>query len=126
MVAVMVVTPLHMDGHAHGVEQVAIVISAHVFGMYAFSFLSGRLADHLGRGQVLAAGGAILGLGCLAAGASAQMAPLSLGLFLLGLGWNLCYVGGSSLLADQLVRTRSNGRPAADRPAARPTPPGAG
>jgi len=27
---------------------------------------------------------------------------LALALFVLGLGWNFCYVGGSSLLADQL------------------------
>jgi MFS family permease len=27
---------------------------------------------------------------------------LAFSLFLLGLGWNFCYVGGSSLLADQL------------------------
>jgi len=33
-------------------------------------------------------------------------------LFLLGLGWNFCYVGGSSLLADQLSpdeRARTQG-----------------
>jgi predicted MFS family arabinose efflux permease len=28
--------------------------------------------------------------------------PITVGLFLLGLGWNFCFVGGSSLLADQL------------------------
>jgi len=28
--------------------------------------------------------------------------PLTIALFLLGLGWNFCYVGGSALLADQL------------------------
>src|SRR5439155_1409512 len=39
-------------------------------------------------------------------------APLTVALFLLGLGWNLCYVGGSSLLADQLSpaeRARTQG-----------------
>ena len=30
------------------------------------------------------------------------MLPLGVALFLLGLGWNFCYVGGSTLLADQL------------------------
>jgi MFS family permease len=103
MVAVMVVTPLHMDGHARGVEEIAQVLSGHVFGMYAFSFPSGRLADHLGRGPVLAVGGGVLAAGCLLASVWTPMAPLGLGLFLLGLGWNLCYVGGSSLLADHLA-----------------------
>ena len=38
--------------------------------------------------------------------------PLALSLFLLGLGWNLCFVGGSALLADQLSpaeRARAQG-----------------
>jgi predicted MFS family arabinose efflux permease len=38
--------------------------------------------------------------------------PLGFSLFLLGLGWNFCYVGGSSLLADQLSpdeRSRTQG-----------------
>ncbi len=38
--------------------------------------------------------------------------PITFGLFLLGLGWNFCFVGGSSLLADQLSpdeRARTQG-----------------
>jgi MFS family permease len=33
---------------------------------------------------------------------SPDLLPLSISLFLLGLGWNFCYVGGSTLLSDQL------------------------
>ena len=33
---------------------------------------------------------------------SPDVVPFSVALFLLGLGWNLCYVGGSTLLSDQL------------------------
>ena len=38
--------------------------------------------------------------------------PLAVALFVLGLGWNLCFVGGSTLLADQLTpreRARTQG-----------------
>jgi predicted MFS family arabinose efflux permease len=38
--------------------------------------------------------------------------PLAVALFLLGLGWNFCFVGGSTLLADQLSpveRSRTQG-----------------
>jgi MFS family permease len=38
--------------------------------------------------------------------------PLGVALFLLGLGWNFCFVGGSTLLADQLSpeeRARTQG-----------------
>ena len=88
------------------------VISAHTFGMYAFSILSGRLADRFGRGPVILAGSFTLVLACIAATLSPDVLPLGIALFLLGLGWNFCYVGGSTLLADQLSpieRARTQG-----------------
>lgn len=102
MVMLMVITPLHMRGHEHELSSISFVISVHVAGMFAFSVLSGRLADRVGRGPVIAAGAAVLILACLSARLSPEVLPLSVALFLLGLGWNFCYVAGSSLLADQL------------------------
>ena len=49
MVAVMVITSLHMRGHNHNLRDISAVISSHTFGMYAFSVLSGRLSDKWGR-----------------------------------------------------------------------------
>ena len=112
MVMLMVITPLHMRVHQHAIGSISFVISAHVVGMYAFSIISGRLADCWGRVQVIITGGAFLILACLAATLSPEVVPLSVALFLLGLGWNLCYVGGSSLLSDQLSppeRARTQG-----------------
>jgi len=108
----MVITPLHMRGHHHAISTISYVISGHVVGMYAFSVVSGQLADRWGRGPVVMAGATVLILACLAATLSPQVLPLTVALFLLGLGWNLCYVGGSSLLADQLSpaeRARTQG-----------------
>ncbi|MBI2247983.1 MAG: MFS transporter, partial [Armatimonadetes bacterium] len=54
----------------------------------------------------------ILILATLIAPLSPQVVPLSVALFLLGLGWNFCYVAGSTLLADQLSpaeRARTQG-----------------
>lgn len=112
MVLVMVITSLHMRGHQHGLGEISVVISAHTFGMYAFSVLSGRLADRWGRGPVIAAGAGTLIAACLAATLSPDVLPLGVALFLLGLGWNFCFVGGSTLLADQLSpgeRARTQG-----------------
>lgn len=112
MSMLMIITPLHMRGHQHEISSISFVISAHVVGMYAFSVVSGRLADRWGRGPVIMAGGTVLILACLAATLSPLVLPLSIALLLLGLGWNLCYVGGSSLLADQLSpeeRARTQG-----------------
>lgn len=112
MVMLMVITALHMTDHDHGLGAISIVMSSHTIGMYAFSVLSGRLADRWGREPVILTGAATLAGASLMARLSPELAPLSAALFLLGLGWNFCYVGGSSLLADQLSeaeRARTQG-----------------
>ncbi len=112
MVLVMVITSLHMRDHNHMLGDISIVISAHTVGMYAFSIISGRLADSWGRKPVIITGAATLVLACLAATISPDVLPLGVALFLMGLGWNFCFVGGSTLLADQLSpaeRARTQG-----------------
>ena len=112
MVMLMVITGLHMTQHQHGLPDVSLVISSHTFGMFGFSIFSGRLADRWGRGQVILVGATTLFLACLTAPLSPAVLPLAVALFLLGLGWNFCYVGGSSLLADHLMpseRARAQG-----------------
>ena len=112
MVMVMVITSLHMRAHDHGLGSVSLVISSHTLGMYAFSVVSGRLADRWGRRPTIAVGSVGLLTACALATISPQVVPLSVALFLLGLGWNLCFVGGSTLLADQLSpdeRARTQG-----------------
>jgi MFS family permease len=99
---VMVITSLHMTHHDHGLSSVSFVISLHVVGMYAFSLLSGRIADRWGRPATVALGAMVLLLSCVLAARSPRVIPLAIALFALGLGWNLCYVGGSAWLSDRL------------------------
>jgi MFS family permease len=80
--------------------------------MFAFSVISGRLSDRWGRGPVILIGAFTLLLSCITAPLSPNVFPLAVALFLLGLGWNFCFVGGSALLADQLSpleRSRTQG-----------------
>jgi MFS family permease len=112
MVAIMVITSLHMNNHHHDLNNISAVIASHTFGMFAFSVLSGRLTDRWGRGPVILIGAGTLLLACIAAPLSPNVLPLAVALFLLGLGWNFCFVGGSTLLADQLSpleRSRTQG-----------------
>lgn len=112
MVAIMVITSLHMRDHQHNLGAISTVISSHTFGMFAFSILSGRLADRWGRGPVILTGAFTLLLACITAPLSPNVFPLAVSLFLLGLGWNFCFVGGSALLSDQLSpveRSRTQG-----------------
>lgn len=103
MVGLMQMTSLHMHQLAHPLTNIALVFSSHTFGMYAFSMVSGALADRWGRRPVLGLGAVITLVSCLMAPLSPELLPLSLALFLLGIGWNLCYVAGSALLSDALT-----------------------
>jgi MFS family permease len=101
-----------MRNHQHNLGNISAVISSHTLGMYAFSVLSGRLSDKWGRVPVILTGASTLLLACIAAPLSPNVIPLAVALFLLGLGWNFCFVGGSTLLADQLSpveRSRTQG-----------------
>ncbi|MEW6084729.1 MAG: MFS transporter [Chloroflexota bacterium] len=112
MVAIMVITSLHMEDHNHNRADIYSVISAHTFGMFAPSIFSGWLLDKIGRGKMILIGSLTLLLSCITAPLSPDVLPLGISLFLLGLGWNFCFVGGSTLLADQLSpveRSRTQG-----------------
>ena len=114
MVLIMTMTPLHLRDHGHGLETVGLVLSAHTFGMFALSPITGRLTDRFGSPRVIAAG---LGTLAVAAVLAALSPPdggalLTLALFLLGFGWNLGFVAGSALLTRGLAlaeRTRVQG-----------------
>ena len=112
MVAIMVITSLHMEDHNHNRADIYSVISAHTFGMFAPSIISGWLLDKIGRGRMILIGASTLLLACITAPLSPDVLPLGISLFLLGLGWNFCFVGGSTLLSDQLSpveRSRAQG-----------------
>jgi MFS family permease len=102
MTLLMGMTSLHMMDYQHALASISVVVSAHTFGMYVFSLVAGHLTDRWGRGPVIGVGSVILVLACGLAILSADMLPLSLALFLLGVGWSFCYVGGSALLFDPL------------------------
>ena len=114
MVLIMTMTPLHLIDHGHGLSTVGLVLSAHTFGMFGLSPITGRLTDRFGSPLVIAAG--LIGL-ALAALLAALAPPdggflLTFALFLLGYGWNLCFVAASSLVSHGLSlaeRTRVQG-----------------
>lgn len=102
MVSVMVMTPVHIDEAGHGVEVVGLIISGHVLGMYAFSPVMGVIVDRYGAPATVLLGALVLLSSCavcLLAGGDA-MVMLGVGLFLLGLGWSACIVGGSVLITS--------------------------
>ncbi|MFD3592478.1 MFS transporter [Nocardia sp. NPDC058640] len=110
MAAIMTMTPIHMQHHGHGVGAAGFVIAVHVAGMYLPSLLSGMLVDRFGAGLVAVAAAATL----VGAGLAAALAPpssvgaLAVALGLLGVGWNLGLVAGTTMIADATpVATRA-------------------
>jgi MFS family permease len=102
MVAVMVMTPLHMEHGGAELRIIGIVISVHVLGMFAFSPLVGLLADRRGRPATLATGGVLLVAALVLCRSSPEGTSWQIfaGLFLLGLGWSFATVAASTLVAD--------------------------
>jgi MFS family permease len=113
MVLIMTMTPLHLTTHGHGLDTVGLVLSAHTFGMFALSPISGRLTDRFGEVAIIAAGMGLLAVAAIMAALAPVEGPiLTLALFLLGYGWNLGFVAGSALLTRGLSlaeRTRVQG-----------------
>ena len=102
MVAVMVMTPLHMEHGGAELRVIGLVISAHVLGMFALAPVSGWAADRMGRPTVLALGGVVLLVALFFSGVSPEGSSWQIfaGLFLLGFGWSLATVAASTLIAE--------------------------
>jgi len=114
MVAIMTMTPVHMQHHGHGMGAVGFVIGIHVAAMFLPSLVTGRLVDKLGRMTMsLAAGAVLLVAGLVAAAAPGDsMLVLTIALALLGLGWNFGLISGTAIIVDSTdlsTRARTQG-----------------
>lgn len=102
MVAIMTMTPIHMQGHGSSLSAIGMVIGLHVAAMYLPSLGTGLLVDKVGRTFIVIASGFILA----AAGLVAAFAPgdsllwLTVALILLGLGWNFGLISGTAIIID--------------------------
>ena len=103
MTLIMVITPLHMNHHAHGEQAISWVIMAHTLGMYGLSSLTSRLSDRFGQVTIILIGALILAVSAVLTPMSNQVSMLALSLFLLGLGWNFCFIAGSALFFSGLL-----------------------
>lgn len=110
MVAVMTMTPVHMQNHGNGLSAVGMVIGFHIAAMYLPSLGTGILVDKLGRTFMVIASGVTLSM----AGLMAAYAPgesffwIAIALVLLGLGWNFGLISGTAIIIDSTdMKTRA-------------------
>lgn len=102
MVAIMTMTPVHMQEHGTGLTAVGVVIGLHIAAMYLPSIITGRLVDAIGRSKMVIASGVTLAI----SGLMAAYAPggslfwMAFALILLGLGWNFGLISGTAIIVD--------------------------
>jgi MFS family permease len=98
MVGVMTMTPPHMKDHDHA-DLSAYVIAIHIFGMYGLAPWVGRFVKRVGAVRAIQTGAVVLGAGTIVSVVAGYVpVMIFVGLFLLGLGWNLGLIGGTTLL----------------------------
>jgi MFS family permease len=96
----MVATPLAMEVCRHPFASAAFVIEWHVIGMFAPGLVTGSLIARFGVLPVIVAG-CLLMLACVAIALSGvDLMQFLSALFLLGVGWNFMYTGGTTLLTS--------------------------
>jgi len=96
---IMTATPISMhviDGH--GVHETTWVIQSHLLAMYLPSLVSGRLVARVGSRPTMVAGTLLMILCVLIDRQGHHLMHYWWGLVLLGVGWNLLFVAGTTLL----------------------------
>lgn len=97
----MIASSLTLDGIGCLYSDISVAIQWHVLAMFAPSLFMGRIIKIIGGLTVAALGGMIL----IASSIVSMLYPLSIPviqacLVVLGIGWNMTYVGGSYLAAQ--------------------------
>jgi MFS family permease len=109
MSIVMVLTSLVLAHHGYSLTEITFSHMFHSAGMFAFTIPLGRLADRVGREQVMYPGVAVTLIGAICVTFIDGYWWVTLGTFLVGLGWSAAYVASTALIAD-LAETEHRGR----------------
>ncbi|MGH8175056.1 MAG: MFS transporter [Steroidobacter sp.] len=89
---------MHVMDH-HSVEATTWVIQSHVLAMYLPSLVSGRIVTRFGERNVMLCGGVLLAMCAVASLFGRHIVHYWSGLVMVGVGWNLLFVSGTTLLA---------------------------
>jgi MFS family permease len=96
----MAATPIAMAQCGLPFSSAALVLEWHVLGMFVPSFFTGHLIKRVGALPVMAVG-VLLNAVCIAVALSGvELMQFLVALFVLGVGWNFLFVGGSTLLTE--------------------------
>ncbi len=96
----MTSAPLAMVGCGHSVTDAALGIQWHVLAMYAPSFVTGSLIARFGVERITAIGLALIAAAAVVGIAGITVAYFWTNLVLLGLGWNLAFIGATTMVTQ--------------------------
>jgi len=94
----MTSAPLAMVGCGHSVTDATLGIQWHVLAMYAPSFFTGSLIARFGVERITGLGLALIALAAAVGISGITVAHFWSGLILLGLGWNLAFIGATTMV----------------------------
>ncbi|AUG52778.1 MFS transporter [Thalassospira marina] len=100
MVLIMTATPLAMKFCGFDIIQSSEVIRWHFIGMFLPAFVAGPLIDRLGAKKVATFGSVILLISGIVALGGIDQSHFLISSLLLGLGWNLMLLAGTTLLGE--------------------------
>ena len=100
MTMIMSLVSLVLHAHHIDVPSISLSVTIHFLGMFSLALLLGRLADRIGRKRVLIAAGLISGVGSLLTPATPDFWIITIGTFLVGLGWSGATVATTAIIAD--------------------------
>lgn len=80
-------------------DKASAAIQAHVLAMFLPSFFTGYLISKIGKKKFVLAGYGILNVACIINLIYFDYVSIYLGLVIVGIGWNIMYVGGGALLS---------------------------
>jgi MFS family permease len=96
----MAATPIAMQQCQHPFESAALVLEWHVLGMFVPSFFTGHLIKRFGALPIMGVG-VLLNLACVAVALSGvDLMQFLVALFVLGVGWNFLFTGGTTLFTQ--------------------------
>lgn len=99
MMAMMTAGPILGEQVGHSATVTAFAVQLHMVGMYAPGLAVSRLIGRIGEVRIAAAGAALVVVAGLVAGSGTGLWLFLAAMFLVGVGWNFAYSGGSALIA---------------------------
>lgn len=97
---VMTASPMAMVGCGFTVGEAALGIQWHVLSMFAPSFFTGSLIARFGKEMITAIGLLLIAASAAVALQGLELANFWLSLVLLGVGWNLSFIGATAMITD--------------------------